>query len=105
MSEKIFSPEESAKLSDEPGFVCFDLMPSGVHALPVRTPGLLAFLRVLDGREKVLRLLLVDDLAKGFAQSRPFTAVRPHRAILPARSLFRFLLLCDHLASAMIFNH
>jgi hypothetical protein len=60
------------KLSQEEGFVSFEMFrPPYAHKIP-GVPGLLAFLHQEDGSEMVLRLLLLDDLAKGYAQSRPF---------------------------------
>lgn len=74
------SPPEIPKLSEEPGFVSFDLFrPHYAHKLPLRTPGLLAFLFVEETTEMVLRILLLDDLAKGFLESRPFCG-RANRA-------------------------
>ncbi len=64
--------EVPKRLSKEPGFIVVDIFQPFTHRLPVRTPGLLAFLQIEDGAEKVVRLLLLDDLAKGFAMSRPF---------------------------------
>lgn len=61
------------KLSDEQGFVSFDLFrPHYAIKIPLRTPGLLAFMFVEEDSEMVLRILMLDDLAKGFIENRPF---------------------------------
>jgi hypothetical protein len=60
-------------ISHEPGFVVLDLFHTPYFLrLPERTPGLLAFLHVEKGKEKVVGLVLLEDLAKEFAQSGPF---------------------------------
>jgi len=65
-------PQGPEKLSQEEGFISFDMFrPPFTHQIP-HDPGLLAFLHREDGSEMVLRLFLFGDLAKGNAQSRPF---------------------------------
>lgn len=64
--------DEPRRLSKESGFTIVDIFRPTPRHLPSRTPGLLAFLYVEDEVEKIVRLLLLDDLAKGFAMSRPF---------------------------------
>ncbi len=60
-------------LSHEPGFVLVDIFkPAYTHRIPLRSPGLLAYLHIEGAKEQVLRLFVFDDLDKGFAQSRPF---------------------------------
>jgi hypothetical protein len=63
---------QPTRLSQEPGFITFAFAKHCRHKLPQRTGGLLAFIRVENGKEKVLRFLLCDDMAKGFTANRPF---------------------------------
>jgi hypothetical protein len=81
MTEQVAStPAAPRKLSEEPGFVSFEIFrPHYMHKLPLRTPGLLAFLFSEEDSEMVLKLLMLDDLAKGFLESRPFCG-RANRA-------------------------
>jgi hypothetical protein len=68
-------PQAPQQLSKEEGFITFDIFGAQYsHKIPRKTAGLLAFLFVEDDSdsELVLRVLLLDDLAKGFLESRPY---------------------------------
>lgn len=83
MTDQVASiPSTPQKLSAEPGFISFDIFkPHYAHKIPLRTPGLLAFLFVEEDSEceMVIRLLLLDDLAKGYLENKPLCA-RANRA-------------------------
>ena len=75
-------PQAPQQLSKEEGFINFDIFrPHYFHKIPLRTAGLLAFLYLEEDSdsELVLRVLLLDDLAKGFLENRPFCG-RANRA-------------------------
>ena len=56
---------EPTRLSEEPGFILFDLR--GTMAIEIPSlPGLLGFLRIDGDQETVIKILMLDDLAKGF---------------------------------------
>lgn len=61
------------KLSDEPGFVTIDISGPATVKIPVRTGGLLAFLHVDQQNETVIKMLMLDNLSKGFIENRPFS--------------------------------
>lgn len=53
------------KLSDEPGFITFDLRgPIGLHV--PSDPGILAFVRLDADKETIIKLFLLEDLSEGF---------------------------------------
>jgi len=80
----VVDPHKPAKLSQEKGFVSFDMFRQPyAHKIPANTPRLLAFLHAEDGSEMVRRLLLLDNLAKGYAQSRPFCGYANKAAYRP----------------------
>jgi hypothetical protein len=66
-------PHTPAKLSEEPGFTSFEIFrPHYTYRFPRHTPGLLAFLFAEEESEMVLKIILCDDIAKGFLENRPF---------------------------------
>jgi hypothetical protein len=61
------------KLSEEPGFVSLDLSKESPVHIPVKTGGLLAFIYFDGQHEIVIKILMLDDLAKGFRDNLPFS--------------------------------
>jgi hypothetical protein len=73
MRDQPISDREASKLSQEPGFIYYDIFSQPYsRRIPEEVPGVLAFLHVEEGSEMVERILMLDDLAKGFACSLPF---------------------------------
>ncbi|HEY4245726.1 MAG TPA: hypothetical protein VGM64_02655 [Lacunisphaera sp.] len=61
------------KLSEEPGFVSIDLTGASPVCIPGAMGGLLAFI-YFDGRQEiVIKILMLDNLAKGFLDNLPFS--------------------------------
>jgi len=61
------------KLSEEPGFVSIDLSGQFPVCIPGATGGLLAFIYFDGQQEIVIKILMLDNLAKGFLDNLPFS--------------------------------
>jgi len=61
------------KLSEERGFVTLDLTKESPVQIPVKTGGLLAFIYCDGQHEIVIKILMLDDLSKGFRDNLPFS--------------------------------
>ena len=61
-----------AKLSQEPGFISIDVRQPAFR-IPERVAGLLAFLYSEGNTETVIKILMVDDLEKGYLDNRRFS--------------------------------
>ncbi len=61
------------KLSEEPGFVSVDLTGVSPVCIPGATGGLLAFIYFDGQQEIVIKILMLDNLAKGFLNNLPFS--------------------------------
>jgi hypothetical protein len=59
---------EPTKLSEEEGFIIYDLRGSTGVEIPAM-PGLLGFLRIDGDKETMTKMLMLDDLAKGFIEN------------------------------------
>lgn len=66
-------PTSAPKLSEEPGFVSIDLTGQSPVCIPGAMGGLLAFIYFDGVQEIVIKILMLDKLAKGFLDNLPFS--------------------------------
>ena len=59
---------EPTRLSEEEGFIIYDLRGTTGIEIP-SMPGLLGFLRIDGEKETMTKILMLDDLAKGFLEN------------------------------------